>query len=48
MRRKHRLWHLRLWLILGPLIAVMAIAALLVRPGDSAGSTSTQTTEAAP
>jgi hypothetical protein len=38
MRRRHRRWHRRLWLILPGLIALALMAALILRPVAPTGS----------
>jgi hypothetical protein len=32
MTRNHRRWHARVWLVLGPLLAVGFVVGLLARP----------------
>ncbi len=32
MRAKHKRWHVRMWLVLGPLVGVLAVAGVLLRP----------------
>jgi hypothetical protein len=32
MKRSHRTWHLSIWLILGPLIAIVVILSVMWRP----------------
>lgn len=48
MKRIHRRWHLRLWLILGPLAVVLLTTAWIMRPrvaiqDRTASTTSAQT-----
>lgn len=38
MTRSHRVWHLRTWLVLGPLLLLLLSAALWNRPRPTASA----------
>jgi hypothetical protein len=37
VRRPHRRWHRRVWLVLPGLIGLLLVAALVLRPASPAG-----------